>query len=310
MVTEFLLKDTPLFDVRSPLEYAQGHIPGAINLPLFTDEERAIVGTAYKKQGQKTAIHLGVKLVGPKLHDFLEQVQSQKTPFRVYCFRGGMRSGFITWFLNFTGYPSEQLQGGYKAYRRHVLQSFEKPVELHVLGGFTGSAKTAYLEELRLKGEQVIDLEAFAQHRGSAFGLVFQEKQPTNEQFENRLGYALLHSDYSKPIWVEDESRQIGSCTIPKGFFETMNQSKLFFRTKPVEARIEHIVALYGNYPEAYLIECTEKLRKRLGNEKTKLIICAIQEKRLHEAFRYLLEYYDARYAHALSKHKGPVIHL
>lgn len=310
MVAEFLKKETPLFDVRSPMEYAQGHIPGAINLPLFTDEERALVGTCYKKEGQKTAIQLGVKLVGPKLHDFLEKVQKESPPFRIYCFRGGMRSGFITWFLNFSGYPSEQLQGGYKAYRRHVLQLFEKPLELHVLGGFTGSGKTAYLQELHQKGDQIIDLEALAEHRGSAFGLVFQQKQPTTEQFENRLAHVLLHSDHSKPIWVEDESRLIGSCSIPKPFFERMLQSQLFFRQKPLEARIEHIISLYGSYPDTYLIECTEKLRKRLGNEKTALITRAIQEKRLHDACRHLLEYYDARYTHALSKHKGPVIHI
>jgi len=299
VVAEFLKKNGPIFDVRSPLEYKQGHIPGAINLPLFTDEERALVGTCYKKVGQKAAIELGVQLVGPQLHGLLTLAKSHMTdayPTRIYCFRGGMRSGFVSWFFNFVGYTSITLKGGYKAFRRFVLDKVNGPCQLQVLGGFTGSGKTQLLETWRHSGKQIIDLEALANHRGSAFGLSYGDSQPTTEHFENRLAICLAALDMNQIIWVEDESRQIGNCTIPNGFFDAMKTAPLTFLECPIEQRIENIIQMYGSYPPEYLMNCTEKIKKKLGSEKTLSVLQHIREGSLHEAVKHLLEYYDKSY--------------
>lgn len=312
VITDFLSHPGPIFDVRAPLEYEQGHIPGAISFPLFTNEERALVGTCYKKQGKFAAIELGVKLVGPKLFDMLQEAKKHiafQDPVRVYCWRGGMRSGFVSWFLGMNGYKPVTLQKGYKAFRRFVQSSFLKSYQFEVIGGFTGSGKTELLDVLKEKGHQVLDLEAYAKHRGSAFGLAPQDKQPSNEQFENILGIELLKLDINKPIYVEDESRQIGSVVIPQLLFETIKKAPLLFVDVPQEERVEHILKLYGSFPKEHLQACCEKLTKRLGLERTKEALQFIKEGNLAQAVRLLLVYYDATYTYSLGRHKRMVTH-
>ncbi len=305
MVADFLASPELCFDVRSPVEYNQGHIPGAINLPLFTDSERAEVGTAYKRQGQSVAIALGVKIVGPKLFDLLGQAKTYlngNDSARLYCFRGGMRSGFVSWFLNFTGLKTTTLKGGYKAFRRFALRKFQElqEIQLLVLGGFTGAGKTKILQELQETCQQVIDLEKIAHHRGSSFGLIPGEKQPSCEQFENELAFQLEQLDYSKPIWVEDESRLIGSCTIPNGFFDVMKNAPLIVLECQRNERVRHIKEQYGSYPVENLLLCSEKIGKRLGSERLKIVRKALLENDLDKAIDTLLQYYDATYQHAL----------
>mgnify|MGYP003349536217 CR=1 FL=1 len=195
----------PIVDVRTPAEFEQGHIPGAINLPLFSNEERKIIGTLYKKEGKQPAIRKGLEIVGPKLATLVAEINNIKKNFfpttsppsskdRVgigsilfHCWRGGMRSSSVAWLAQMAGYASTTLQGGYKTYRNYVLQSFHSSINLKIIGGYTGSGKTIILEELKKQGEQIINLEHLAHHKGSAFGAFGQEKQPTQEQFENNL---------------------------------------------------------------------------------------------------------------------------
>jgi len=286
---------TPLFDVRAPLEYAKGHIPGAINLPLFSNEERAIVGTCYKKEGQRQAIELGVKLVGPKLYDLLTLVKKHaesNASLRLYCWRGGMRSGFVGWFLNFVGFKAAVLPGGYKAFRTWTREQFEKPYQLHVIGGNTGSGKTEWLQ----KQPQALDLEQCAAHRGSSFGLLPSTSQPTQEQFENLIAWRLSRLDRSQPIFIEDESRTIGTLVIPQALFRAMQIAPRTILDVPLEERVERIIRDYGDFPRQHLIECTRRLQKRLGGVRTEEAVRWIEQGNLREAVLILLQYYDKSY--------------
>jgi tRNA 2-selenouridine synthase len=293
--------DTPLFDVRAPLEYAKGHIPGAINLPLFSNEERAIVGTCYKQVGQEAAIDLGVKLVGPKLHDLLTIVKGHaesRSKIRLYCWRGGMRSGFLGWFLNFVGFQAAVLPGGYKAFRKFGREQFEKQFQWHVVSGFTGSGKA---EWLKLQS-QALDLEKMASHRGSSFGLAPGVLQPSQEHFENLIAWHLSTLDINQPVFIEDESRAIGSLTVPQPIFQAMQRAPHTFLDVPLEERLERIIRDYQNLPRPYLIECTRRLTKRLGRERTEKVVQFIEQENLREAFLILLHYYDKGYEKSSNK--------
>jgi len=293
-----------IFDVRSPKEYLQGRIPGAVSLPLFSDEERALFGTAYKKEGQQVAIRLGIKIVGPKLDTLLTNALAHvKEGATLYCWRGGMRSGFMRQFLELAGIPCTQYQGGYKAFRRQVLATFEKPYKLKLIGGLTGSGKTELLH--RMQGEQIIDLEALACHSGSVFGGLHGREMPTPEQFENELATKLNALDPTRVIWVEDESRLIGRCQIPGPFYEAMKQAPLYLVQTTKEARVARIMQQYGKFSREPLNEAVTKLAKRLGGEVTKKILASGS---YEDAIRMLLDYYDKTYEYALAKHMGPIL--
>ena len=187
-IKEFLSSrtNTPIVDVRSPKEYQLAHIPGAINIPLFNDAERAMVGTTYKHEGREKAITQGLELVGPKMAEFVAEgkrilQEHQAVYITMHCWRGGMRSKSMATLFNFAGIPTLTITGGYKVYRNAVQQSFANPLHLIVLGGKTGSAKTAILQALQQQGEQIIDLEKLANHKGSAFGQLGEDPQPSSE---------------------------------------------------------------------------------------------------------------------------------
>src|SRR6476646_9398307 len=206
---EFLekAKTTIVVDVRTPLEFEQGHIPGAVNIPIFTNEERVIVGTSYKQQGRQAAILLGFELTGPKWADFIRRAEelAPDKKILVHCWRGGMRSGAMAWAFDLYGFDVGTLKGGYKAFRRAGIDAFSKPYPFVILSGSTGCAKTRTLQQMKALGEPVIDLEDLAQHQGSAFGSMGKLTQPSQEQFENLLGVELQKMDISKHIWLEDE---------------------------------------------------------------------------------------------------------
>jgi tRNA 2-selenouridine synthase len=310
-IEEFLRSSGPLFDVRSPCEFSHAHIPGSISLPLFTDEERAAVGITYKHSGHDVAVLKGLGYVGPKMADMARAIRkrAQKSGCcRVTCFRGGMRSISVAWLCEFLGFQTVRLEGGYKSFRRRVLSTFEEPWKLIILGGPTGSGKTEYLN--RLDGKQVIDLEALANHRGSTFGLVPGDSQPSNEHFENLIALRLWEMDPKRPIFLEDESRLIGSCVIPKGLYEQMAVSPLFWLQVEREKRLKRIIALYGDLPRDWLVDRTECLKKRLGGQRTACITKSIREGRISEAADLLLSYYDAAYAMSRVRHPRSCIEI
>ncbi|MGI0134346.1 MAG: tRNA 2-selenouridine(34) synthase MnmH, partial [Candidatus Micrarchaeaceae archaeon] len=230
MIGQFLSSDGPLIDVRSPSEFSQGHIPGALNIPLFSDAERAAVGTCYKRTGHDAAVRLGLSFVGPKMNTLAEALQTaagSEKRLRLLCFRGGMRSSSMIWLAQLFNIKCLQLTGGYKAFRRYCQQLFEQPRNWRVIGGYTGSGKTELLQYLTNQGHHVLDLEAFACHRGSAFGALPDRSCPTTEQFENEIAFKLKDVPQGAPIYVEDESRLVGYCVIPRALFEAFSTAEL-----------------------------------------------------------------------------------
>ncbi|MCG2614075.1 tRNA 2-selenouridine(34) synthase MnmH [Terrimonas sp. NA20] len=287
----------PVADVRTPAEFEQAHIPGAVNLPLFSNEERVQVGTTYKQVGKQAAILLGFDLTGNKWSGFIRQALTFAPDKKItlHCWRGGMRSGAMAWALNLYGFEVYVLQGGYKAYRRWALQQFEKEYRLKVIGGMTGSGKTKLLRQLKNIGQPVIDLEDIAQHQGSAYGSLNKLVQPTQEQFENRLAFELNRFS-AAAIWVEDESISIGKRYIPRKFWQQIQQAILFDLQIPPETRLQNLVEEYGCLDKEFLIECTQRIRKRLGPDQTKKAITAIEEDRMDDFIRQVIVYYDKTY--------------
>ena len=330
-----LSKKHLLLDVRSPSEYVHAHIPGAVSFPLFSDEERKIVGTAYKQESRERAIKIGLDFFGPKMRTMVEKVEQmfdvrsrtydvKDSPTSnlahqtsnivcVYCWRGGMRSGAVSWLLNLYGFKVYTLAGGYKAFRNYVLKSFAQPFHFKILGGYTGSGKTAILKELETKGENVIDLEKIASHKGSAFGNINMPAPPTQEMFENLLSFELQKAgtmqsspDLNLPvrgrggIWLEDESQRIGNLNIPMALWQTMRNSPLYFLEIPFEERLNYIVEEYGQSDLQKLMDATQRISKRLGGLETKNTIAFLEAGNIKEAFRILLHYYDKRYLKGL----------
>jgi tRNA 2-selenouridine synthase len=292
----------PILDVRSPSEYERAHIPGAISFPLFTDEERAQVGTVYKQIGKDAAVELGLEFVGPKLAKWVKMAKKMALDSTVYvhCWRGGMRSGSMAWLLETAGLRVRLLEGGYKAYRNFVLSKFEESIPLLVLGGKTGSGKTDILLEMQRRGVQVIDLEGIAHHRGSAFGHLGLKPQPTSEQFENILMGELLKMDYSKSIWVEDESRHIGKVFMGASFYDQLRASPVLFLDIEAMHRLPHLVDVYAHYPPEELAHAIDKIKKRLGGDNFKNAHEALEAKNFSEVAAITLHYYDKAYVHGL----------
>ncbi len=299
--------ERPLFDVRTPVEYARGHIPGALNLPLFDDQERHEVGLLYQREGREAALHRGLEAVGPRLNHYLSSVR-ERTDSRqllIYCWRGGMRSRSLGWLLSLAGYRVAVLQGGYKAYRRQVQSTFAAPWPLLILSGMTGSGKTELLEILRRRGEQTLDLEALAQHRGSAFGAMNEQPQPATEQFENRLCAQLRSFATDRPIWVEDESRKIGQIIINENFYQQMRRATALRIDLPRALRVERLCIDYGDQTPEKLACAVASIRKRLGEEKTRTALQAIAAGDREAAAHLLLDYYDKTYLYGLSRRES-----
>lgn len=274
------------------MEYQHAHIPGALNVPLFSDEQRAQVGTCYKKVGRIEAFSLGLNFVAQSLHQFLDLPQM----VTLYCARGGMRSQSVCKLLQLIGTSARQLPGGYKQYRQQVLSQFEKNYQLKVLAGHTGSGKTRLLHQYKAQGLQVLDLEALACHKGSSFGHIGLPAQPSQEQFENLLAKALSTYNPKEPIWVEDESRLIGTCVLPGFFYQQLLDADVEWVCLAKELRIQNLVMEYGTLPIPALIESTARLKKRLGAVRCQEAIQAIETQNFEKAAEIILEYYDKAY--------------
>ena len=360
-----------LLDVRSPSEYTHAHIPGAISFPLFTDDERKVVGTAYKQQSREHAIKIGLDYFGPKMRGMVEEVEKLVGSWQlavatkgansqsrnefllteslsgsssqivasdtiancqspaassvfVYCWRGGMRSGAVSWLLSMYGFKVTVLAGGYKAFRNHVLKSFERPYAFKILGGYTGSGKTEVLQQLQQGGEAVIDLEGLACHKGSAFGSINMPAQPSQEMFENKLSMELgklrdegsmenneieataingqlsTANSSSPGVWLEDESQRIGNLNIPGSLWNVMRSSPIYFLDIPFEERLQHITEEYSQCEKEKLSGAIERIKKRLGPLETKTALQHLEENNVKECFRILLNYYDKHYLKGL----------
>jgi tRNA 2-selenouridine synthase len=337
-IEEFLslAKQYPVLDVRSPGEYTHAHIPRAQSLPLFTDEERKHVGTAYKQQSREAAIKIGLDYFGVKMRKMVEETESIVSRFSlpseissatnngqretgnilVHCWRGGMRSAAVAWLMDLYGFKVYLLVGGYKAYRKWVLAQFEKDYNFNIIGGYTGSGKTQLVHELIKENKTVIDLEGLANHKGSAFGAIENMPQPGQEMFENLIAQALADTgcwildesvqnqassiqDPASAIYIEDESQRIGNLQIPMPLWRTMRKAPVFFMDIPFEERLAYITTEYGKLKKEILKDSILRIQKRLGGLETKNAINFLAENNYTECFRILLSYYDKWY------HKG-----
>jgi tRNA 2-selenouridine synthase len=325
-VEAFLAAAGPLIDLRSPAEFAQGHIPGATNLPLFDNDERAEIGTLYKQQGRQAAVLRGLALVGPRMESLgtalLAALAEHRTAssaaaqhhnapcLRLHCWRGGMRSGSVAWLAGQLDLPVLLLEGGYKTYRHWVLELFERPWPLRLLGGRTGTGKTDLLLALRERGVAVLDLEGRAHHRGSSFGALGLPPQPSSEHYENLLAADLASLEGAGEIWLEAESSQVGRCRIPTGLWRQMKEAPALEIQRPLEQRVAQLVAIYGMQDPAGLAEATRRIAKRLGPQRTALALEAIAAADWASACRPMLDYYDRCYDHDLSSHAVQAVDL
>ena len=336
-IEEFLqlAKHHPVLDVRSPGEYNHAHIPAAYSLPLFTDEERKQVGTAYKQQSREAAIKIGLDFFGIKMKKMVEEVESLidgrksltekqvqtnneqrlTNNVLVHCWRGGMRSSGVAWLLDLYGFKVYTLVGGYKAYRKWVLSQFEKEYNFNIIGGYTGSGKTPLLHELIKQNKTAIDLEALANHKGSAFGALGENPQPKQEMFENLLGETLanvrwpmaeandsptINDQRTSAIFLEDESQRIGNLQIPMPLWNTMRKAPVYFLDIPFAKRLDHITEEYGKFEKEKLIEAVIRIQKRLGGLQAKNAVGFLQEDNYRACFSILLTYYDKWYSKGL----------
>ncbi|MDB5261220.1 MAG: tRNA 2-selenouridine synthase [Adhaeribacter sp.] len=307
-ITQFLEKAAvlPVLDVRAPIEYTAGHIPGALSLPLFTDEERKQIGTAYKQISRDKAILLGLDYFGPKMSGMVK-LATKLAPHKevlLHCWRGGMRSGGVAWLLDLAGFTVNLLQHGYKDYRRLALHLFEQKYPLLILGGMTGSGKTEILHHLHQAGEDIIDLEKLAHHKGSTFGPIGQPPQDTIEQFQNKLALALYGLKNSNRLWLEDEGISIGKVTIPKPLYDQMQAAILIKIEVPQKERIRKLTREYCQTDKAILTDAILRIKKRLGGLATKEALQAIEMGDMEKMVELALVYYDKAYSFQLANKK------
>ncbi len=311
-VPEFLSlrKTLPVVDVRSEGEFAEGHVRGAVNVPILNNEERKAVGTDYKQKGQLEAIKTGFRLVGPRIIDIVNEAEriADSKELLVHCWRGGMRSGNFCHFVGMAKMRTHQLRGGYKAYRQEALDSFKLPLQLMIIGGSTGSGKSEILRALKEHGEQVIDLEHLASHKGSVFGGLMMPPQPTTEQFQNDLFEEILKLDINRRIWIEDESIAVGKIFLPVDLWQTMSKSPLIEVVVPKENRIERLVNEYGPAPKEEFLASMEKIVKKLGGQHFNAAKAKLLEGDMHSTIDILLNYYDKAYATGMSKKTNRIV--
>lgn len=294
-------------DVRSPAEFAESTIPGAINVPIFSNEERAEVGTLYKQTGRKDARRRGIEIVAPKIPQILTRIEDVRNPDSppvvVFCWRGGQRSLAITTFLNLAGIPARQLEGGHKAFRRRVIDYFEQTEfpKILVLRGLTGVGKTLLLQQLAAEDYPVIDLEGLANHRGSAFGGLGLGDQPGQKMFEARLWARLEECRSAGYLLTEGESRHIGRLVVPPCFHQAMQEQISLW----IEASLDYRVrVILDDYPArddltAAFEPPLRALKERLGAVAVADLLELLHEKRWEELTRRLMvDYYDPLYMH------------
>ncbi len=297
-IDEFWQKSGEIIDVRSPAEYAKGHIPSAHTLPLFSDNERAEIGTKYKNEGHETAVKLGYSIAESRIDRLINMAReiSEGNSLRIHCARGGLRSRSFASRLGDADVACWILEGGYKSYRKWAIEEIVEPRKFIVVCGLTGTGKTILLEALAEAGEQVLDLEALANHRGSVFGSLGMKPQPTSQQLSNQIAGKLSKFEKERVVWIESESPQIGTCWLPHELVSQMRTAERIEIVGSNKDRIQHLVATYGDSNRNELVEATRRLETRLGGERTKAAIEFIESGEIPMAAQILLDYYDRTY--------------
>ena len=310
-VTDFRNLTSPIVDVRSPGEFCQGHWPGAVNIPLFSDAERHTIGKSYKKESRLKAIFYGLKVTLPKISNLLKLTidttlkdKGVGKSLRIYCWRGGMRSNAFAWLARTIGIETYLLKGGYKSYRKWVLNQFEADLPIRLIGGKTGTGKTDLLNYIEKETIYIIDLEGIANHRGSSFGSLGMKEQPTTQQFENILAESIenFHKSNANEIWLEDESSNLGKCRIPTNLYKKMRESPIIEIIKTKNERLDNLVNLYSQYSQSELKDAVLRISKRLGPKRTEEALTAIEKKEWSKACIAMLDYYDRCYEYELKK--------
>lgn len=303
-IHDFLKLEYPIIDVRSPSEYNESHIIGALNIPLLNDENRIKIGKIYKTEGKDAAIALGYKLVNPLQLQLLKLLKesTDSNTIRLYCARGGLRSSSMAQFFSDNGYNVFVVKGGYKAYKNHILKTIADFNKIIVLSAYTGSGKTDILQILKNKKEQVLDLEDIATHKGSVFGGLGYGEQDSSGQFHNKIYEVLKSYDPNRITWVENESITIGSVHLPKELWENMKKANGIEYRIPNEFRVKHILEQYGSFDSENLSNCIQNLRKRIGNEACQELLELIETRNLEPAVLKLLKYYDMSYEYGRNK--------
>lgn len=305
-----------LVDVRTPAEYAETTIPGAVNVPIFSNEERVRVGTMYKQQGKTVARKLGIELVAPKIPALLEQIeqaqQGRPGPVIVFCWRGGMRSLAMTSFLNLAGVHARQLVGGHKSFRSQVCAYFDTKdwPPIYVLRGLTGVGKTQVLHRLAAQDFPVVDLEGLANHRGSAFGALGLQPQPGQKMFEALLWDRLQQLESAGYLLTEGESLHIGRLLVPKRFHQAMQvqtslwlKASLEFRTKIILEDYPALDQLRGQFEKPI---CA--LKERLGSKVVEQLLALLNAGKWEELVHELMvHYYDPLYLHTLPERRAEI---
>jgi len=296
-----------IVDVRSPGEFQEYTIPGSINIPIFSDKERAEVGTIYKQVGKEEAKERGLEIFSAKLPNFIAKFKKIDTPMSVFCWRGGMRSKTAATVLDLMGVHANRLTGGIRSYREWVVSELEKQEfkpELYVLNGNTGSGKTMILHELAEKGYPVIDLEKMANHRGSIFGQIGL-KPNKQKKFDSLLVQAMKRYENEPFVFIEGESKRIGRVVLPDFLYDKKEKGKQLFIELPFEKRIDIILEEYHpmDNPEQFR-EAFQYIKKRIHTPIAKEIDEALEQNKHKKAVRLLLQYYyDPRYEHHIKEY-------
>lgn len=300
-----------IIDVRSPREFAEDHLPGAINCPVLDDDERALIGTLHNVESAFAARRRGAVLVARNIARHLEErFAAQPKGWRplVYCWRGGQRSAAMVQVLTAVGWPARQLEGGYRAFRRQVIADLEVwPAEfaLRVICGPTGSGKSRLLHHLSECGAQVLDLEAIAEHRGSVLGALPQSPQPTQKRFETRLWWALRQFDPRRPVFVESESRKVGQLRLPDALIEHMRAAECIRLQLDVGARVRLLRDEYAHFEADVpaLLRQLDCLVGLHGHERVERWKQLAKARRWDDMVRLLLEeHYDPAYRRSLER--------